>query len=401
MQFADGSEWNALQLTEQVLKPGAGDDIYNAAAGMAARDVHGQEGNDTLNGGYLADSLYGDAGQDVLNGNDGNDSLYGGDGNDTLNGGAGNDLLEGGDGDDVLNGDDGSDTLRGGAGNDRLTTGWWHWGNTFEGGSGNDTMEGSYAKDVYVFNLGDGQDQITDNAQQYRDYADSDANYRDELRFGAGIRPEDVKAVKDGNDLIFQVGSGGDSVRVKNWFAEKAYWIEKVQFADGSEWNVQQITYGQVLVGGNGNEVLSGGAGADTLRGGAGNDTLNGGAGSDTYRFGRGDGVDLIQDSDGQQDALEFDQGVNADQLWFRRQSNSLEVSVIGSADKVIVDNWFVGTANQLETIRAGDGKVLAASQVQTLIDAMAGFNPPAAGQMSLSPDCQSVLQPVLAANWK
>ncbi|WP_329955453.1 calcium-binding protein, partial [Chromobacterium violaceum] len=171
-----------------------------------------------------------------------------------------------------------------------------------------------------------------------------------------------------------------------------AYWIEKVLFADGTEWKAQQMIYGQVLVGGNGNEVLSGGAGADTLRGGA---------GSDTYRFGRGDGVDLIQDSDGQQDVLEFDQGVNADQLWFRRQSNSLEVSVIGSADKVIVDNWFVGAANQLETIRAGDGKALAASQVQTLIDAMAGFNPPAAGQMSLPPDCQSVLQPVLAANWK
>ncbi|MBP4047745.1 calcium-binding protein, partial [Chromobacterium violaceum] len=167
------------------------------------------------------------------------------------------------------------------------------------------------------------------------------------------------------------------------------------------EWKAQQMIYGQVLAGGNGNEVLSGGAGADTLRGGAGNDTLNGGAGSDTYRFGRGDGVDLIQDSDGQQDVLEFDQEVSADQLWFRRQSNSLEVSVIGSADKVIVDNWFAGAANQLEAIRAGDGKALAASQVQILIDAMAGFNPPAAGQMSLPPDCQPVLQPVLAANWK
>ncbi|WP_282598267.1 calcium-binding protein, partial [Chromobacterium violaceum] len=201
--FADGTEWNARQITyDQVLV--------------------GSSGNDTLSVvPFTTAPLQGGAGDDVLNGWDGNDSLYGGDGNDTLNGGNGNDLLEGGDGDDVLNGGAGADTLRGGAGNDRLTTEYWHWGNTFEGGAGNDTMEGSYAKDVYVFNLGDGQDQITDNAQTYRDNADSDPNYRDELRFGAGIRPEDVKAVKDGNDLIFQVGSGGDSVRVKNWFADK------------------------------------------------------------------------------------------------------------------------------------------------------------------------------------
>ncbi|MFB0824048.1 calcium-binding protein [Chromobacterium violaceum] len=224
----------------------------------------------------------------------------------------------------------------------------------------------------------------------------------DELRFGAGIRPEDVKVVKDGNDLIFQVGSGGDSVRVKNWFADKAYWIEKVMFADGSEWNALQVTE-QVLKPGAGDDSYNTAVGmaARDVHGLDGNDMLNGGAGSDTYRFGRGDGVDLIQDSDGQLDVLEFDQGVNADQLWFRRQSNSLEVSVIGSADKVIVDNWFAGAANQLETIRAGYGNALAASQVQILIDAMAGFNPQSAGQMSLPPDCQSVLQPVLAANWK
>ncbi|WP_268988939.1 calcium-binding protein, partial [Chromobacterium violaceum] len=147
--------------------------------------------------------LLGDGADDTLNGGNGDDKIFGAGGNDVLNGGAGNDLLEGGDGDDVLNGGAGADTMRGGAGNDALVTDWWAWGNTFEGGSGNDTIEGSYAKDVYVFNLGDGQDQITDNAQQYRDYADSDANFRDELRFGAGIRPEDVKAVKDGNDLIF------------------------------------------------------------------------------------------------------------------------------------------------------------------------------------------------------
>ncbi|MEO2219918.1 calcium-binding protein, partial [Chromobacterium vaccinii] len=162
--FASGVEWDSTWVMKALSPCSDGNDLYNTPNGVVSKEIHGLEGNDTLNGGYLADSLYGDAGQDLLNGNDGNDSLYGGDGNDTLNGGNGNDLLEGGDGDDVLNGESGADTLRGGVGNDKLTTDWWSWGNTFEGGAGNDTMDGSYAKDVYVFNLGDGQDQITDNA---------------------------------------------------------------------------------------------------------------------------------------------------------------------------------------------------------------------------------------------
>ncbi|NHR08503.1 hypothetical protein HA052_25265 [Chromobacterium haemolyticum] len=426
------------------------------------------------------------AGAGQVNGSGANDWVIGGIGNDTLNGGDGNDVLEGGDGDDVLNGGMGTDTLRGGAGNDVLTTDWSYWDNTFEGGTGDDTITGSYARDTYLFNLGDGRDVITDNAGSYRNHADWDANYRDELRFGSGIRAEDVKTVKDGNDLLFLVGSGGDSVRVKNWFADKAYWIERVTFADGSEWNARQITYEQVLAGGSGNDTLSvvagssallqGGAGDDvlngwngndTLLGGAGNDTLNGGDGNDvleggdgddvlnggmgtdtlrggagndvlttdwsywdntfeggtgddtitgsyardTYLFNLGDGHDVITDNAGNyrnhadwdasfRDELRFGSGINADQLWFRRSGDSLELSVIGSDDKVTVNHWFADKAYQIELIKTGDGKTLAASQVQALVDAMAAFNPPAGGQSALPADYQASLQPVLASSW-
>ncbi|MFB9160332.1 calcium-binding protein, partial [Chromobacterium violaceum] len=231
--------------------------------------------------------------------------------------------------------------------------------------------------------------------------------------------------------------NGQDSVTVQNWFVDKLYWIEQITFASGVKWTADQLMkqgvplvgseLGDTLRGGNvddwmqgnggndslygggGNDLLEGGAGDDglfgedgndTLRGGIGNDTLNGGNGNDTYRFGRGDGADLVQDSGGQ-DALEFDKGIDASQLWFRKQNNSLEVSVIGGGDKVVVDNWFGNAANQLETIRSGDGKALAASQVQALVTAMAAFNPPAAGQMTLPADYQAALQPVMASSWK
>ena len=118
----------------------------------------------------------------VLEGGPQDDVLKGGAGNDTLNGYDGNDLLQGGAGDDVLNGYAGNDTLEGGAGDDLLNAGSGN--NVLAGGEGNDTLIGGADKDIYLFNLGDGFDTITDNAQDKRDAADSDPAYRDELRFG-------------------------------------------------------------------------------------------------------------------------------------------------------------------------------------------------------------------------
>ncbi|WP_275975361.1 calcium-binding protein, partial [Chromobacterium sp. IRSSSOUMB001] len=224
---------------------------------------------------------------------------------------------------------------------------------------------------------------------------------------------------------------------VKDWFADQSNWIELITFASGVKWTADQLMQQGVplvgmelgdtlrggnvndwmlgnggndsLYGGNGNDLLEGGAGDDglygeegndTLRGGRGNDVLEGGNGNDTYLFERGDGQDGITDTGGQ-DLLKFGQGVNADQLWFKRQGASLEVSVIGTDDKVSINNWFGSAANQVETLQSGDGKALAASQVQALVNAMAAFNPPAAGQVNLPDNYQAALQPVLASSWK
>jgi ABC-type thiamine transport system ATPase subunit len=65
-----------------------------------------------------------------------------------------------------------------------------------------------------------------------------------------------------------------------------------------------------------------------------------------------------------------------------------------------VVQNWYSGSSNHIEQIQAGDGKVLLDSQVDALVSAMAGFNPPAAGQTTLNQQQHDALQPVLAANW-
>ena len=153
-----------------------------------------------------------------------------------------------------------------------------------------------------------------------------------------------------------------------------------------------------------GNDTLSGGAGNDTLEGGAGADLLNGGLGADIYRFGRGDGFDTLTDVDttgGVQDMLQISGGIAADQLWPRKVDNNLEISVIGTGDKVLVADWYSDTSHHVEVLQLANGQRLLDSQVQNLVQAMASFAPPPAGQTTLLPNYQSALGGVIAANWQ
>lgn len=161
------------------------------------------------------------------------------------------------------------------------------------------------------------------------------------------------------------------------------------------------------LLGGLGDDRLYGEAGNDALQGGAGNDYLNGGAGSDTYQFGRGDGRDEIHNPDyaadaglTTQDTLRFLEGIDSDQLWFRRVNTNLEVSVIGTDDTVRLNGWYGSTPMRIDAFETSGGQALLSNQVDALVSAMAAFSPPAPGQTSLSQEQQAHLAPVLAASW-
>ena len=169
------------------------DDIHTTGL-----EVHGTDGDDTLS---------------TLPYQEGN-ILHGEGGNDTLSAGPGsNDILYGGDGDDLLiGGDVSSDYLYGGAGNDELRS---HPMNAYpthlSGGTGDDTLIGSRYGDTYYFNLGDGQDLIDETVGGF-------SSHNDRLYFGPGITREDVSVTRNDLDLIFDVGSSGDSIRVKEWY---------------------------------------------------------------------------------------------------------------------------------------------------------------------------------------
>lgn len=154
---------------------------------------------------------------------------------------------------------------------------------------------------------------------------------------------------------------------------------------------------GTAAINGTGNAL------ANTLSGNAGNNTLMGGAGGDTYLAYRGMGQDRIVENDAtpaNTDVLSFGTAIASNQLWFSHTGNDLAISVIGTADKMTVQNWYLGNQCHVEQIKTSDNKVLLDTQVEALVQAMASFAPPAMGQATLTVAQQMALAPVIAANW-
>ncbi|MDP2792567.1 MAG: calcium-binding protein, partial [Sulfurisoma sp.] len=159
-----------------------------------------------------------------------------------------------------------------------------------------------------------------------------------------------------------------------------------------------------LLRGNAASNTLTGNAGNDTLDGKAGTDILIGGTGSDTYLLGAGYGSDTIRENDataGNADAARFLTGISADQIWLRHVGNNLEAGIIGSTDTLTLENWYLGSAYHVEQFKTADGRLLLDTQVENLVQAMAAFAPPAAGQTTLPPTYQDALAPVIAANWQ
>jgi Ca2+-binding RTX toxin-like protein len=99
--------------------------------------IIGHGDDDLVAAGGGNDTVFGGAGWDVVDGGTGDDNILGGRGDDQLNGGAGDDKIFGGRGDDLIAGGEGDDWMAGGAGADTFL---------FQGGDGNDNIV-SFGKD--------------------------------------------------------------------------------------------------------------------------------------------------------------------------------------------------------------------------------------------------------------
>ncbi|MDM1697389.1 hypothetical protein HX099_12160 [Thiopseudomonas alkaliphila] len=183
---------------------------------------------------------------------------------------------EGGRGNYVFINDDSGGVLQGMGGNDLILGGD---GDDFiHGGAGDDILYGGLGNDTYLYELGGGHDTIIETR------GDSGT---DTLLFGEGIRPGDISISKEGNNLLFRIGSTG-SISIANWFNslnDEAHRLDIVRFADGRSFNLAdlQLATGETatLESLLGNGILIGDAGENTLLGSDGDDWLDGEKGAD------------------------------------------------------------------------------------------------------------------------
>jgi Ca2+-binding RTX toxin-like protein len=359
-----------LTLTGATAINGTGNTLDNVLTGNSVNNtLTGGAGNDTLDGRIGNDTMIGGTGNDIYvvnaagdvvteNANEGTDTVQSSitltlganvenltlTGSTAING-TGNTL------DNVLTGNSAANVLTGGTGND-----------TLDGRIGNDTMLGGAGNDTYVVNVAG--DVVTENANEGTDTVQSAATYM--------LRSNVENLTLTGTAAITGTGN----------------------------------TLNNVLAGNSGNNTLTGGAGNDSLTGGTGTDILVGGTGNDTYVVNRGDGQDTIQDADataGNADKLLYGMTINPLDLVLSRQANNLRIALHGSTDQVTIQNWYTSpTTNQVETIQAGNGQTLLDTQVDQLIQAMAGFTAQTGLTWDQGIDQQPAqVQTILAASWQ
>jgi Ca2+-binding RTX toxin-like protein len=268
-----------------------------AGDGQGNDELHGGDGNDTLDGRALDskandyndgdNDLFGDAGADTLIAGSGNDSLDGGTGKDTMTGGAGNDSYVVDDlGDKVteLVGQGSHDfietavLLKALVANveDYQYTGTGDWtftggkeANILTGGSGNDTLAGGGGADTLVG--GDGNDTY----------------------------------IAESDDTVTEKSGGGiDTIKTADLALVAVNEVENYIFTGKGNWTFVGNALGNAITGGAGNDNLSGGVGSDILDGGKGIDTFDGGSDADTYILDNIAELKTITDSGGAADGI-------------------------------------------------------------------------------------------------
>jgi Ca2+-binding RTX toxin-like protein len=308
-------------------------------------DITGTSGNDVLVGSWRGETIQGGAGDDQLRGQAGSDIyIYrAGEGNDVINDGKPNSYNT-----DILRLTDlnQSDVSFERIGKDLrvniLTTGSFititnqflshseHWGvekiefadasswglaeierlswtigtsgddqlqgrdnyeDVFIGGEGDDVLSDFVGNDTYVYASGDGNDLIDDQGG----WSLSDV---DVLRF-TDLNSIDLSFRRDGFNLVIEDLTTQQIITIdEQYYDSRSHsGVEKIEFADGTSWSLEQIEVFGRITGTSQDDVLQGTYMADIFDGGAGNDTINAGDGNDTIYYARGDGNDTITES--------------------------------------------------------------------------------------------------------
>ena len=390
--------------------------VWDLAAIQSNAWIRGTSGADTLNGSSLNDTFAGGLGNDVLHSGAGSDTYVyaSGDGNDEIDENSGSNVdvdvlkLTNLNPTDVLLTKSGQhmyvDVVSTGA---RITVDWQfyssdHWGieqiqfangttwdraymaanAAIRGTSGNDSLSGTSGDDLFIGGLGNdtfytaaGSDVFQYASGDGSDIIDEESGSNTEidvLRL-TDLNPGDITLTKSGLHVMVNITATGHQIRFDEqyWSASANYGVEKIEFANGTSWNRDQIMQNTWQLGTSGNDSLSGwvsfdsidgGAGNDTISasdgadrivGGSGNDTLTGGAGNDTFVFGAGFGQDTINDfaaGSGVGDVIEIDDSLLADfatiQAASQQVGNDVQITVDAS-NSILLKNITLANLHQ------------------------------------------------------
>lgn len=276
-----------------------------------------------------------------------------------------NDVYASGNGDISLTGNSQNNWLVGNSGN-----------NVFEGKGGDDSIR-DYAggDDTYIYNLGDGWDNI------------SDVGGNDKIQFGAGITLDSLGFMKDDYNNMHIRLSDGCEIFINGQYDNEENQIEQLVFADntvvsnlnsltnqiGSEfhnivlpegykeahlWNNANLN----AVGNDLDNFIRGNSGNNILEGKGGNDTYwEEEGGDDTYIYNVGDCHDSISDAGGN-DTIRFGAGITSSNINFAHQQydyNNLEITFDNIEGSIIVNNYFADDARKIENFVFNDGTTI------------------------------------------
>ncbi|WP_322414106.1 calcium-binding protein [Mesorhizobium huakuii] len=240
-----------------------------------------------------------------------------------------------------------AETISGTSGDDR-----------FVGLAGNDTLSGGTGSDTYLYSSGDGNDTINDNSGSTTDV--------DTLKL-SNLNAGDVTFSLDGQNLRMSVNATGAIVTVQyQFYSTTANWgIEKVAFADGTEWDLATISANAWVRGTSGNDQMTLVSNGLTVSGGTGNDSFSySGNGGHTFMFAKGDGNDTLTQTGSGYDRTDklVLTDIDASEVGFMRSGDRLTISILGT-DSVTSTYQYWGESRDgreygIATIQFADGTI-------------------------------------------
>lgn len=184
---------------------------------------------------------------------------------------------------------------------------------------------------------------------------------------------------------VLRGGTANDTLVIKG----QGYWldggggVDQVSYADATGSVIANLSTGkdsfgstlyniENLAGSTWRDILTGSSTNNVLTGGRGNDRLEGAGGNDVFVFDRGDGQDTVfngvSGNASPSSILKLRAGIKASDLWLSREGNNLVLTVLGSHDRVTVQDWFAADYRKLAAIELDSGLKLGSNGVELAI---------------------------------